>query len=64
MTAEENAVKWLCRSRDSKSPSRAKVHATVLLDHLEAIATAWFEWDQSALDHLLCPYRKDEERAS
>ena len=32
-----------------------------LLCRLEAVATAWFEWDQQALDALLHDYRTDED---
>jgi hypothetical protein len=34
-----------------------------LLCTLEAVATAWFEWDQQALDTLLHDYRKGDEDA-
>ena len=32
-----------------------------LICKLEAVADAWFRFDQQALDHLLGQYRKDEE---
>lgn len=32
-----------------------------LLCHLEAVAKAWFDWDQQALDALLHDYREDDE---
>jgi hypothetical protein len=31
-----------------------------LQGELEAAAKAWFDWDQTTLDHILGPYRKDE----
>ena len=32
-----------------------------LLCRLEAVAAAWFDWDQQALDALLHEYRRDDE---
>jgi hypothetical protein len=32
-----------------------------LLCKLEAVAAAWFGWDQQALDALLSEYRRDDE---
>ena len=33
----EEAREWLMRSRDSKSPSIAKLHATAITEHLERL---------------------------
>jgi hypothetical protein len=45
---EIEARDWLIRSRDSKSPSLAKAHATSLLAYIDALVAERDEWEVAA----------------